>query len=65
MKFCPNCGAQNKDEAKFCVDCGTEIGNIIVEQPQTDTANSQSTGRKNNWIAPILNFIGGMLIYGL
>lgn len=65
MKFCPKCGAQNKDEAKFCVDCGTEIGNITVAEPQADTADSQSTGQKNKWIAPILNFIGGMLIYGL
>jgi hypothetical protein len=23
--YCPNCGQQNKDEARFCVKCGTEM----------------------------------------
>ena len=65
MKFCPKCGAQNKEEAKFCVDCGEDISNISTEQPEQNNAAPQSTGQKNKWIAPILNFIGGMLIYGL
>lgn len=30
MKFCPNCGAELKPEAKFCVACGTPIA---VKQP--------------------------------
>ncbi len=25
--YCPNCGAQNKDEAKFCSSCGASLGN--------------------------------------
>ena len=25
MKFCPNCGAELKPEAKFCAACGTPI----------------------------------------
>lgn len=25
MKFCPNCGAELKPEAKFCVACGTSV----------------------------------------
>src|SRR5665811_835945 len=25
MKFCPNCGAELKPEAKFCAACGTSI----------------------------------------
>lgn len=24
--FCTNCGAQNKDDAKFCVKCGESLG---------------------------------------
>ena len=24
--FCPNCGTQNPDSAKFCVGCGTKLG---------------------------------------
>jgi len=31
MKFCPNCGAELKPEAKFCVACGTPIA---VKQPE-------------------------------
>lgn len=23
MKFCPNCGKENSDEAVFCMQCGT------------------------------------------
>ena len=26
MKFCPNCGAELKPDAKFCAACGTSIG---------------------------------------
>ncbi len=26
--FCTNCGAQNKDEAKFCVKCGLTLSDI-------------------------------------
>lgn len=65
MKFCPNCGAKNKDEAKFCVDCGYELQDISSSQPKADAQTPQYNGQKNKWIAPILNFIGGMILYGL
>lgn len=67
MKFCPQCGAQNKDEAKFCVDCGADISNIAAAQPKgnaTPQQTPQSTGQKNKWIPAILNIIGGMILYG-
>ena len=69
MKFCPQCGAQNKDEAKFCVDCGADIQNIASAQPKTETpqpqATPQSSGEKKTWVAPLLNVIGGLLLYAL
>jgi hypothetical protein len=40
MKFCPNCGAELKPEAKFCVACGTPVAVVSppsfeqVPQPQ-------------------------------
>ena len=63
MKFCPNCGAKNKDEAKFCVDCGYELQDISSSQPKADAQTPQYNGQKNKWIAPILNFIGGILLH--
>lgn len=65
MKFCPQCGAENKDEAKFCVDCGADISNISTAPTNAGNAIPQSTGQKNKWIAPILNVIGGLIIYAL
>ena len=68
MKFCPQCGAQNKDEAKFCVDCGADIGNIAAAQPKAEpTQNNvpQTAGQKKTWLAPLLNIIGGLLLYAL
>jgi hypothetical protein len=34
MKFCPNCGAELKPEAKFCTSCGTPIS--VVTPPQAE-----------------------------
>ena len=38
MKFCPNCGAELKPEAKFCAACGTPIS---VATPPTAEPNPQ------------------------
>jgi len=33
--FCPNCGKENLDEARFCVGCGTALNsNLSQQQPQ-------------------------------
>lgn len=52
MKFCPECGQQNEDDAKFCGNCGTKlkmaepsqnIGNAVVgEQAQESKKEGQS-----------------------
>ncbi|MCF8720205.1 zinc-ribbon domain-containing protein [Nitrospina gracilis] len=31
--FCPNCGAENSDQANFCTRCGTQI----VDNPEMRT----------------------------
>ncbi|MEM7251684.1 MAG: zinc-ribbon domain-containing protein [Pseudomonadota bacterium] len=31
--FCPECGAQQPDEARFCGECGTAIRSGVVEAP--------------------------------
>ncbi len=37
MKFCPNCGAELKPEAKFCAACGTPI--VAVAPPPVQPAS--------------------------
>ena len=32
MAFCMNCGKQLPDGAKFCLECGTKLGNLNAEQ---------------------------------
>ena len=32
MKYCPECGAQVKDTAKFCMKCGCNIAQYEAEQ---------------------------------
>lgn len=34
MKFCPNCGAQLPDDARFCGNCGTPCEPVAAPQPQ-------------------------------
>ena len=61
MKFCPECGAENFDEAKFCSECGADMP-MIQDKPQS---SAPSQGEKNKWIATVLDFIGGMILYCL
>lgn len=28
--FCPKCGSQNTDEAKFCRGCGADVSNVLA-----------------------------------
>lgn len=37
MKFCPECGTQLNDEARFCAHCGAQS---VSSMPQADSANS-------------------------
>ncbi|MFZ4549966.1 MAG: zinc ribbon domain-containing protein, partial [Bacteroidales bacterium] len=41
MKFCPNCGAELKPEAKFCAACGTPI--TFTPPPPVEPAPQQQT----------------------
>ncbi len=41
MKFCPNCGAELKPEAKFCAACGTPIA--FTPPPPVEPAPQQQT----------------------
>lgn len=45
MKICPKCGSENKDEAKFCNECG---GSLNVKEVNSDEAPLQDSGELKN-----------------
>ena len=38
--FCANCGYRPKGEAKICLDCGTERGNVSAPQASSSSQRS-------------------------
>ncbi|MDO5832448.1 MAG: zinc-ribbon domain-containing protein [Methanobrevibacter sp.] len=63
-KFCPSCGEELKDDAKFCKNCGASIP--TSEQTQT-TGNVQQnypiqTAENDHKIAMILGYVFALLI---
>ncbi|WP_407463305.1 zinc ribbon domain-containing protein [Methanobrevibacter sp.] len=57
MVFCPNCGAENNDTAKFCKNCGSSLsgGNPIKDNyvatgnaPSAQSGNSNFNTNSNN-----------------
>lgn len=40
MKFCPQCGTQNKTSAQFCINCGFHFDIIQSETPDSATIAS-------------------------
>lgn len=46
-KFCANCGAENTDDAVFCVGCGSQVGAAAQAQNVASDANN-AAGEVNN-----------------
>ena len=59
LKFCPQCGEKNPDNAKFCESCGTNLEKISPAQHNTYKKE------KNTLIAPLINFLLGLILYCL
>lgn len=38
MPLCPNCGHDNEDGARYCVDCGVELGRTTTPDTHPDEA---------------------------
>jgi hypothetical protein len=60
--FCPDCGARNADNAKFCSGCGNALG-VSAQKMQAPSQPSPQPysaplqpGQKNPTLAAILNF---------
>ena len=59
--FCGKCGKELPDEAKFCLNCGREIGtNYTVGTGNTEQRKEKTAGQKKKWIA--LAIICGIIL---
>lgn len=43
MAFCSFCGGENPDNAKFCLECGAQIGSNSNSTTQTPVSGTQKT----------------------
>ena len=55
--FCPKCGSENPEGAKFCSKCGAELG---VSTQSSRTSSEASTGLSPN-VAGLLCYVGGWI----
>jgi hypothetical protein len=44
MAFCPNCGAENQNDSKFCVRCGTGLTAAVPDKSVADSSNNLNDG---------------------
>lgn len=60
--FCPNCGNELPDDARFCQRCGTQIqaGDAFAEQPRQPTKRAQGPGLQR-----ILMIVAVLLAVGI
>ena len=59
-RYCPNCGEELIDEAKFCKSCGTDLDNPSKPRPTIDYR--QDLGENDHKIAVIIGYILAILI---
>ena len=50
MKYCPNCGAEVKENSKFCPKCGSSITNVVNDVNRNALNSQNSKGSSNNVI---------------
>ncbi|MGB9590338.1 MAG: zinc-ribbon domain-containing protein [candidate division WOR-3 bacterium] len=73
MKNCPNCGAENPDESRYCVKCGALLGGP-GETPTSSVASGPYTGevvggpppeKKSKWWIWLIIGIAAVLIIAI
>lgn len=74
MKICPKCGAENKENSKFCIKCGTsldqssvpytreEAKKVQVQQKQSDSGKNPKK-KSSRWLIVILIVIILVLLF--
>jgi serine/threonine protein kinase len=48
---CPNCGAANAAQQRYCTSCGAPLYSGAVAVPRTQTSTDMSTGGPEAWVA--------------
>ena len=64
--YCRNCGAENSDQAKFCIKCGQQLAENSVAVEKPDTANKEAKPKKRNKFllaAALVIVIVGVVLY--
>lgn len=64
-KYCPSCGEELVDNAKFCKSCGINLENMEANSNANNTVNQQfhvqSVEKKNTW-AVVIGYVLAVLI---
>lgn len=58
-KYCPNCGKENSQEAKFCYSCGNTFG--VNQAPNPQAINYGNEELKSKIVAGLLGIFLGYL----
>lgn len=48
MAICKSCGAKLKPNEKFCLECGTEVDEIVTEEEEHSKSESKPSRQDNN-----------------
>lgn len=53
MKFCPECGHENPDEAQFCKNCGLKFESLPISENKPDEVKVLVNQNKNSIVSKL------------